>query len=309
MKVSGYVNKNGSVSEVLSEDNQIFQETILPQAFTEALNQGQEICFYLEHDPNQILATTKNGSLSLNQDNVGLHMQATIVPTSDGNNAYTLIKSGIISNMSFGFFVLDDIWNYDTEVPLRTVTELDLLEVSAVKNPAYTSSEINARSKNSDKKVNIRGLSYINLSDKGGEDLDIKDISKEDLQAELDRRSKEDEKIEKKEQRSDNSALDVNKVLSLVDSCVQMCARSGMNKRSEEPVEPKAEEKAEEEPKPVEEPKSDDKVDVDNGDDKKIEETKENEPKDEGKPTDEEVSADIEKRMKEISDYVNSFED
>lgn len=34
MKVSGYVNKNNSISEVLSEDGVVFQETILPQAFT-----------------------------------------------------------------------------------------------------------------------------------------------------------------------------------------------------------------------------------------------------------------------------------
>ena len=58
MKVAGYVNKNGSISEVLSEDGVVFQETILPQAFTNALAKGDEICFYLEHDPNIILATS-----------------------------------------------------------------------------------------------------------------------------------------------------------------------------------------------------------------------------------------------------------
>lgn len=194
MTVSGYVNKVGSVSEVLSIDGQVFQEKILPQAFTDALNQDDEICFYLEHDPSKILATTKNGSLQLSQDDTGLKMQATIVDTSDGKNAYELIKTGIITNMSFGFLVEDDIWtdDNDSDIPLRTVTKLYLSEVSAVKNPAYTDSEINARCKNNNiDKLSFRGFSHVNLTDKGGEQVkqDITKFSDEELQAEMDKRS------------------------------------------------------------------------------------------------------------------------
>lgn len=182
MKVAGYVNKNSSVSEVLSEDGVVFQETILPQAFTNALAKNDEICFYLEHDPNKILATTKNGTLEVTQDDTGLHMSATIVPTTDGVNAYKLIKSGIITNMSFGFLVNEDSWDTDGNIPLRTVVDLDLLEVSAVKNPAYTSSTISARSKNE----KLLDKSKINFRNEGGvKSMELRNFTKEELEQEL----------------------------------------------------------------------------------------------------------------------------
>lgn len=227
MKVSGYVNKNNSISEVLSEDGVVFQETILPQAFTNALARADEICFYLEHDPNKILATTKNNTLQVTQDNVGLHMSATIVPTNDGEDAYKLIKSGIITNMSFGFLVNEDVWDSDGNIPLRTVTDLDLLEVSAVKNPAYTSSSISARSKNDiEEKMD---KSKINFRSEGGvRAMELKNFSIEDLQKELEQRSKDLKKIAEKRDDStvatpsDGSLTDQDWAC-LLQGCFQMC--------------------------------------------------------------------------------------
>ena len=233
MKVAGYVNKNGSISEVLSEDGVVFQETILPQAFTNALAKGDEICFYLEHDPNKILATTKNNTLEVTQDNTGLHMAATIVPTSDGQNAYKLIKSGIITNMSFGFLVNEDVWDTDSDIPLRTVTDLDLLEVSAVKNPAYTSSTISARSKNEE----LLDKSKINFRDKGGvRAMELKNFSMDELKSEIEKRAK-NTVTEKRDDStvapSDNGRLTDQDWACLLQGCYTMCnimmeAMSGM---------------------------------------------------------------------------------
>lgn len=223
MKVAGYVNKNGSVSEILSEDGVVFQETILPQAFTNALAKDDEICFYLEHDPNKILATTKNGTLEVNQDDTGLHMSATIVPTTDGVNAYKLIKSGIITNMSFGFLVNEDSWDTDGSVPLRTVTDLDLLEVSAVKNPAYTSSTISARSKNE----KLLDKSKINFRNEGGvKSMELRKLSTDELKQELAKRTKQLQAVAK---RDANPAEDNGGRLSdqdwaqLLCGCFEMC--------------------------------------------------------------------------------------
>lgn len=230
MKVSGYVNKNNSISEVLSEDGVVFRETILPQAFTNALASGNEICFYLEHDPNKILATTKNNTLEVTQDDVGLHMSATIVPTSDGNNAYKLIKSGIITNMSFGFLVNEDVWDSDGDVPLRTVTDLDLLEVSAVKNPAYTSSTISARSK---KQTDLLDKSKINFRSEGGvRAMELNKFSIEELKSELEKRSAQLKELKTRdaEPTSDNDASEPNNGhltdqdwKDLLCGCMEMC--------------------------------------------------------------------------------------
>lgn len=223
MKVSGYVNKNGSISEVLSEDGVAFQETILPQAFTTALQRAEEICFYLEHDPNKILATTKNGTLTVTQDDTGLHMSATIVDTSDGQNAYKLIKTGIITNMSFGFLVNEDVWDTDGDIPLRTVTDLDLLEVSAVKNPAYTSSTIAARSKNGQ----LLDKSKINLQDKGGvRAMELRNFSMDELKSEIEKRAK-DAAVSKRDDSTapatSNGSLTDQDWACLLMACFNMC--------------------------------------------------------------------------------------
>lgn len=234
MKVAGYVNKNNSVSEVLSEDGQVFRETILPQAFTSALQRADEICFFLEHDPKKILATTKNDTLNVSQDDVGLHMSANIVPTTDGENAYKLIKSGIITNMSFGFLVNDDSWSTEEgQVPLRTVTDLDLIEVSAVKNPAYTSSSIQARSKNK-----LMNKSKISLRDKGGvKKMKIEDFDTDALKDELNKRAKEDSAKEdraddvKDVEKRDDTSVSNQDILALANKLVDMCTAmcSSMN--------------------------------------------------------------------------------
>jgi phage prohead protease, HK97 family len=106
LKVSGYVNKAGSYSQVMSADGMPFRETILPQAFVEAVATEDPIDFYAEHDDQKLLATTVNHSLTLRADDNGLYMEAQILDTNDGRDTYELIKSGVITSMSFGFIVL-----------------------------------------------------------------------------------------------------------------------------------------------------------------------------------------------------------
>lgn len=157
LTVSGYVNKAGDVSKVIGKPNgngqlQFFYETIDPQAFVDSINNrpdGKPIDLYADHDPQKLLATTDNGSLELNVDDVGLHMRAHIVNTNDGRDAYELIKSGIMGKMSFGFNVKHAIMDYSYanthQYPLRKVDSLDLMEVSAVRFPAYLDTNIEAR--------------------------------------------------------------------------------------------------------------------------------------------------------------------
>lgn len=157
LTVSGYVNKAGDVSKVIGRPNdngqlQFFYETIDPQAFVDSINNrpdGKPIDLYADHDPQKLLATTDNGSLELTVDDVGLHMRAHIVNTNDGRDAYELIKSGIMGKMSFGFNVKHADMDYSYanahQYPLRKVDSLDLMEVSAVRFPAYLDTNIEAR--------------------------------------------------------------------------------------------------------------------------------------------------------------------
>lgn len=146
MVVSGYVNKTNQWSQPLGARNK-FVERIEKGVFRRALQRATEVQFLAEHDNKKILSSTKNGKLTLREDEQGLYMEATITPTSWGVDYYNLIKDGIITNMSFGMAVRDQKWSKRNDgISERTINELDLFEVSAVKNPAYVQSSIAARS-------------------------------------------------------------------------------------------------------------------------------------------------------------------
>ena len=144
MTVSGYVNRTEQYSNLLGR-TQRFKEKISKGAWEKAINDSKEIHFLAEHDNNKILASTRNGSLQLTEDEHGLYMTATISPTSWGKDYYTLIKDGILNNMSFGFRAVKDAWRNMGDHFERIVNELELFEVSVVRDPAYSSSSISAR--------------------------------------------------------------------------------------------------------------------------------------------------------------------
>lgn len=146
MTVSGYVNETGKLSNILGVTTK-FVEKIAPGAFQRAIDNSQrDIDFLAEHDNKKILASTRNGSLKLKEDDKGLFMSATITPTSWGRDYYELIKAGILKNMSFGFRTIKDSWrSIDLDLFERTVEELELFEVSVVRDPAYSQSSIAAR--------------------------------------------------------------------------------------------------------------------------------------------------------------------
>ncbi|USK33527.1 phage major capsid protein [Bacillus sp. F19] len=144
--VSGYVNKTGEWSQLLGRE-QRFKERIMPGTFKNALNKGNDVLFLAEHDNAKLLASTKNGSLTLKEDDIGLHMEARISATSWGRDYHTLISDGLLTNMSFGMQVASDKWEKrDDGTYERSIEDLTLAEVSVVRSPAYIQSTIQARS-------------------------------------------------------------------------------------------------------------------------------------------------------------------
>lgn len=124
--------------------------------FRDAINSAERIDFLAQHDKKQILSTTDNNSLNLKETDNGLEMSAKITKTTWGQDTYRLISDGIIKGMSFGMRVLKDNWKMSSgNIPLRTINKIELFEVSAVRNPAYKSSDIEARNINEIRSVDI----------------------------------------------------------------------------------------------------------------------------------------------------------
>lgn len=150
MVVSGYVNETEQFSHELGMAKR-FKEKISKGAFKRAIAKSKrDIDFLAEHDSSVVLASTKNNTLQLKEDETGLYMEARIINTSAGRDWYEMIASGLITNMSFGFRSIADEWKSIGENLFeRTINDLELFEVSAVRNPAYASSSISNRGLNS----------------------------------------------------------------------------------------------------------------------------------------------------------------
>lgn len=240
LTVAGYVNKAGDVSKVIGRPDkngqlQFFYETIDPQAFVDSINNrpdGKPIDLYADHDPQKLLATTDNGSLELNVDDVGLHMRAHIVNTNDGRDAYELIKSGIMGKMSFGFRVKHATMDYSYanahKYPLRKVDSLDLMEVSAVRFPAYLDTNIEARnSQEAFIELEKRGFNVsnfeLNIDENGENDLNMnfEEMKSDEIRSiieqgkqELERREDVNVKASNEETRSQKNEAPQEKAVS-----------------------------------------------------------------------------------------------
>ena len=141
LNVQGYV-ATSQPSHILGKPGKKqWRELIVPNVFKEAIknrfNKGLDIEFILNHDKSKLLASTKNNSLFLEEDEVGLFIDATISPTTWGKDTFVLIKDKIIDGLSFGMRVLREEWSFRDGLPLRTILEIEL--------PAYPSTYLEAR--------------------------------------------------------------------------------------------------------------------------------------------------------------------
>jgi len=139
MRLSGY-------AAVFNDDSVPlpFRERIAPGAFRKTLSETPDVRLLINHE-GLPLARTKNETLRLSEDEVGLRFDAELPDTSEARDLYTLIERGDVDQMSFAFRVIRQKWNSDrTE---RTLTEVSLSDgdVSVVTYPAYPTTSVEAR--------------------------------------------------------------------------------------------------------------------------------------------------------------------
>ncbi len=142
--ISGYAVKWEMKSHVLGYFMK-FREQFKKGAFADSLKNGDQR-FLWSHDTSQVLGRIKNDTLRLEEDDVGLRFELDLPNTTLGNDTYESIKRGDVDGVSFGFNNPDDhVEEFDDDIPLRTIRQANLIEVSAVAFPAYPDSEVSAR--------------------------------------------------------------------------------------------------------------------------------------------------------------------
>lgn len=143
-KIGGYINVTQRESETLysKRSKKWFKEIMVQGVFEKALRNKGDIPLLLEHTWENKIASTAEGTLELTEDNIGLRFEAVISDSA----LYQDIKNRAINSCSFGFKAIKEkIEPVDSKMEKRFVEEIELLEVSLVKNPAYVGSLVETR--------------------------------------------------------------------------------------------------------------------------------------------------------------------
>lgn len=204
--ITGYVNAIERYSKPIRESVRgkirTFIERIKAGVFKTALKRNDDVKVLLNHNHDRVLATTKDGSAKLEEDNIGLRAEVTITDAEVVEKA----KNNQLVGWSFGFYANSDEIGMEGINETRTVTDLDLIEVSILddtKSPAYYGTSIEARSEGE------RMLEYRTISE------EIQAINEEAYQKHDEVYEESEEAHKQIEEEKMNALIDivVNKVL------------------------------------------------------------------------------------------------
>jgi uncharacterized protein len=146
-----------SVFNQWSNDLGGFKEIILPGTFARSLREGADVKALFNHAPDNVLGRTKSGTCTVSEDSHGLRFRCQL----DKNNTrhqdiYAMVKRGDLDECSFAFTVPDGGQKWDevkddkgiTQSYKRTISDVDLIDVSIVTYPAYPGTSAGARAAN-----------------------------------------------------------------------------------------------------------------------------------------------------------------
>jgi HK97 family phage prohead protease len=204
MTFKGYAAVFNSDSEPLP-----FIEQIKPGAFARTLKSRNNVRMYVNHNDSQLLASTRSGTLRLQEDSKGLLAEADLPMTTDGRNMSILLEQRIVDSMSFGFSVPrgGDTWSPDGS--RRTLTEVRLHEVSVVTGqPAYAATTASVRKLAARVAVDEVSLAAALVTLESGEELD-------EAQADLIRGVVD--QLAPKDIKPDNSLIVAKQLLALME--------------------------------------------------------------------------------------------
>lgn len=143
VEVSGYVNAVGRESRPMRDADGYFTETIAPGAFARALSKDGDRRLLLNHDAGRELGKESAG-LELFEDAVGLFARATVGDPEVAAKA----RAGKLRGWSFGFRNPEQFTEERAGMRHRTVTGMDLVEVSIIddsKLPCYEATSVFTR--------------------------------------------------------------------------------------------------------------------------------------------------------------------
>jgi HK97 family phage prohead protease len=123
-----------------------YGDVIAPGAFAKSLTEHQTAgtapMMFLNHDAFNSLPIGRWTEMV--EDGVGLKMTGELLDTTMGRDTYVALKAGAITGLSIGFRPVKYTLGVKADEPLRTLEEVDLVEVSVVGLPANAKARVQA---------------------------------------------------------------------------------------------------------------------------------------------------------------------
>jgi HK97 family phage prohead protease len=126
-----------------------FREVIKPGAFTRTLAASASVVALYNHDSNQVLGRVGSGTLRLEQDDIGLRFELDLPDTSYARDLRSLVERRDVAGCSFAFSVRPggELWEERNGETIRTLTALDLGEITICASPAYGDTSVALRNR------------------------------------------------------------------------------------------------------------------------------------------------------------------
>ncbi len=123
-------------------------ERIDPHAFDDTLK-SDDIRALVNHDSTKVIGRRTAGTLELEARNDGLWGRVHINPDDpDGRSIWQKVKRGDVSQCSIGFDILkEEMQKLENGARIFLLKQIRLWEVSVCTFPAYTSTQVEARSR------------------------------------------------------------------------------------------------------------------------------------------------------------------
>ncbi len=158
----------------LSEDLGGFKERVAPGAFSNTIKKD-DIRMLFNHNRDYVLGRTRSNTLTLEENEKGLKIENEPPDTQWARDLAISVERKDIDKMSFGFRTIKDSWNEEGKIPIRTLEEVKLLDVSIVTFPAYHQTKVQTRDNMAKDGINLDTISRVWVKSQHGLEITEED--------------------------------------------------------------------------------------------------------------------------------------
>ena len=126
-----------------------FREIVAPGAFKRTLADSASVTALYNHNADQVLGRVGSGTLRLEEDDTGLRFELDLPDTSYARDLSALVQRGDVAGCSFAFAARPggELWEEINGETIRTLTALDLGEITITAQPAYPDTTVAKRNR------------------------------------------------------------------------------------------------------------------------------------------------------------------